>query len=85
MTLAPFAASTIALETRALLTLLARLQPFALVMPMVGAARVSAGIGVQWLSPLGLFRVSYGFPLRYQSGSWRDFSLTSTTSPGLQR
>jgi len=35
--------------------------------------RVSAGIGVQWLSPLGLFRLSYGFPLRYQSGSWRDF------------
>ncbi len=42
MTLSPFAASTIALETRALLTRLARLQPFALVMPMVGAARVSA-------------------------------------------
>jgi hypothetical protein len=41
MTLAPFAASTLALETRALLTRLARLQPFALVMPMVGAARVS--------------------------------------------
>lgn len=42
MTLSPFAASTIALEARALLTRLARLQPFALVMPMVGAARVSA-------------------------------------------
>lgn len=42
MTLSPFAASTLALETRALLTRLARLQPFALVMPMVGAARVSA-------------------------------------------
>src|SRR5215203_2247621 len=41
MTLASFAASTLALETRALLTRLARLQPFALVMPMVGAARVS--------------------------------------------
>ena len=41
MTLTPFAASTLALETRALLTRLARLQPFALVMPMVGAARVS--------------------------------------------
>lgn len=41
MTLAPFAASTLTLETRALLTRLARLQPFALVMPMVGAARVS--------------------------------------------
>ena len=41
MTLAPFAASTLALETRALLTRLGRLQPFALLMPMVGAARVS--------------------------------------------
>jgi hypothetical protein len=41
MTLASIAATTLALETRALLTRLARLQPFALVMPMVGAARVS--------------------------------------------
>jgi hypothetical protein len=41
MTLASFAATTLALETRALLTRLARLQPFALVMPMVGAARIS--------------------------------------------
>lgn len=41
MPLAPIAASTLALETRALLTRLARLQPFALVMPMVGAARIS--------------------------------------------
>lgn len=42
MALSAFAASTLALETRALLTRLARLQPFALLMPMVGAARVSA-------------------------------------------
>jgi len=35
--------------------------------------RVSAGVGVQWLSPLGLFRVSYGFPLRYQGGNWRNY------------
>jgi len=41
MALAPFAASTLMLEARALLTRLARLQPFTLVMPMVGAARVS--------------------------------------------
>ncbi|MEA2462664.1 MAG: hypothetical protein QOJ98_411 [Acidobacteriota bacterium] len=41
MTLASLAVSTLALETRALLTRLARLQPFALLMPMVGAARVS--------------------------------------------
>jgi hypothetical protein len=42
MTLTPFGASTLALESRAMLTRLARMQPFALVMPMVGAARVSA-------------------------------------------
>ncbi|HVG22567.1 MAG TPA: hypothetical protein VND45_00300 [Thermoanaerobaculia bacterium] len=41
MALPPFAAETLALEARALLTRAARLQPFALVMPMVGAARVS--------------------------------------------
>jgi hypothetical protein len=41
MALAPFAASTLMLEARALLTRLGRLQPFTLVMPMVGAARVS--------------------------------------------
>jgi hypothetical protein len=42
MTLTPFAASTLALETRALRTRLARLQPFALVVPMVKAASVSS-------------------------------------------
>jgi hypothetical protein len=41
MTLSPFAASTLALESRALLTRLSRLQPFALVTPSVGAARAS--------------------------------------------
>ena len=41
MTLTPFAASTLALESRAMLTRLARMQPFALVMPMVGAATAS--------------------------------------------
>ncbi len=41
MALDPFAAATLAGEARALLTRVARLQPFALVMPMVGAARVS--------------------------------------------
>ena len=41
MALAPFAAETLAFEARALLTRLARVQPFALVMPMVGAASVS--------------------------------------------
>jgi outer membrane protein insertion porin family len=28
--------------------------------------RVSTGVGVQWLSPLGLFRFSWAYPLRYQ-------------------
>jgi hypothetical protein len=41
MALDPSAAATLATEARALLTRVARLQPFALVMPMVGAARVS--------------------------------------------
>lgn len=41
MALSPFAADTLAFEARALLTRLARVQPFALVMPMVGAASVS--------------------------------------------
>jgi outer membrane protein insertion porin family len=35
--------------------------------------RVSAGIGVEWLAPLGLFRFSYAFPLRYQSGTRTEF------------
>lgn len=46
MALAPFAASTLALEARALLTRLARVQPFALVMPMVGAARISPAAAI---------------------------------------
>lgn len=41
MALDPFAAATLAVEARALLTRVSRLQPFALVMPMVAAARVS--------------------------------------------
>ena len=32
----------------------------------LGELRVSAGIAVQWLSPMGLFRLSYAMPLRYQ-------------------
>lgn len=35
--------------------------------------RVSAGVGVQWLAPLGLFRFSYAFPLRYQRETWREY------------
>ena len=39
----------------------------------LGKLRVSAGIGVQWLAPLGLFRFSYAVPLRYQSETWRYY------------
>jgi outer membrane protein insertion porin family len=35
--------------------------------------RVSAGVGVQWLAPLGLFRFSYAFPLRYHRSTWREY------------
>ncbi len=31
--------------------------------------RSSAGIGVQWLAPLGLFRFSYAIPLKYRKGT----------------
>jgi len=37
--------------------------------------RTSAGIAVQWLAPLGLFRFSLGFPLKYQRDTltrWAD-------------
>ena len=37
----------------------------------LGQLRVSAGVGVQWLAPLGLFRFSYALPLRYQRETWR--------------
>jgi hypothetical protein len=40
--LPPFIASTLALEARALLTRVFRLRPFAMVMPMVSAANISA-------------------------------------------
>lgn len=42
MALPPFAADTLTMEARALLTRLGRVRPFAVLMPMVGAANVSA-------------------------------------------
>jgi len=39
----------------------------------LGELRSSAGIAVQWLSPMGLFRFSWAKPLRYQSETRREF------------
>jgi outer membrane protein insertion porin family len=39
----------------------------------LGELRSSAGIAVQWLSPMGLFRFSWAMPLRYQSETRREF------------
>jgi outer membrane protein insertion porin family len=39
----------------------------------LGELRSSAGISVQWLSPMGLFRFSYAIPLRYQQQTRREF------------
>lgn len=35
--------------------------------------RTSAGISVEWLAPLGLFRFSYAFPLRYERDTRKRF------------
>jgi outer membrane protein insertion porin family len=35
--------------------------------------RASVGVGVQWLAPLGLFRFSYAFPIRYRRETWREY------------
>jgi outer membrane protein insertion porin family len=39
----------------------------------LGELRVSTGVSVQWLSPMGLFRFSYAVPLRYQQQTRREF------------
>jgi outer membrane protein insertion porin family len=35
--------------------------------------RTSAGVGVEWLAPLGLFRFSFAYPLRYQRETWKHY------------
>ena len=39
----------------------------------LGELRSSAGVAIQWLSPMGLFRFSWAQPLRYQSETRREF------------
>ena len=33
----------------------------------------SVGVSVQWLAPLGLFRFSYGVPLKYRRSTELDY------------
>ena len=35
--------------------------------------RTSAGVAVQWLAPLGLFRFSLAFPINYQHNTWKYY------------
>jgi outer membrane protein insertion porin family len=35
--------------------------------------RASVGVAVQWLAPLGLFRFSYAYPIRYRRDTWREY------------
>ena len=39
----------------------------------LGDVRVSSGVAIQWLSPMGLFRFSYAVPLQYQKETRRQF------------
>jgi outer membrane protein insertion porin family len=39
----------------------------------LGELRVSTGVAIEWLSPMGLFRFSYAMPLRYQKQTRREF------------
>lgn len=39
----------------------------------LGEVRTSMGAAVQWLSPMGLFRLSYAVPLQYQHETQRQF------------
>ena len=35
--------------------------------------RTSTGVAVEWLSPMGLFRFSLGFPINYQHNTWKYY------------
>jgi outer membrane protein insertion porin family len=39
----------------------------------LGELRSSAGVAVEWLSPMGLFRFSWAVPMRYQGETRREF------------
>ncbi len=39
----------------------------------LGEIRVSSGIGIEWLTRMGLFRFSYAIPLRFQEATRREF------------
>ena len=39
----------------------------------LGELRSSAGIALQWLTPMGLFRFSYAVPLRWQDATRREY------------
>ena len=39
----------------------------------LGELRSSAGIAVQWLSPMGLFRLAYAVPLRWLDATRRQY------------
>jgi outer membrane protein insertion porin family len=39
----------------------------------LNALRTSAGIGVQWLAPLGLFQFSFAYPLQYRRESSKNY------------
>jgi outer membrane protein insertion porin family len=39
----------------------------------LNALRTSAGIGVQWLAPLGLFQFSFAYPLQYRRDGAKNY------------
>ena len=51
----------------------------------LGELRSSAGIAVQWLSPMGLFRFSWAVPLRYQDADAARIRRRARTLPVFSR